>query len=266
VLPLGRRSQEIRTESLTRFLIYVLGHRPDEFGLVPDSEGFVVYKELLQAIHEEEGWRYVRKSHIHEILIGSDREMFQAENDRIRVLERRWEKDAGNRNMSLPGLLFIPVRKRAHPVAIEKGLNAPPSGFLVLSSSKEMALRIGLRRDPDTIILEILAQQASRQGVAFYSFGDLVITDHIPPGVIAGPPVPKEVLEKKKDRAAQEKKPMKRVIVPETGTVLLNSSRDPDPYRRAKGARGKKRKGWKEEARKARRGREKEGRGMKDEG
>jgi len=51
-------------------LVYMLGHRPDEFGLVPDSEGFIPYKELLQAIHEEEGWRYVRRSHINEVLFG----------------------------------------------------------------------------------------------------------------------------------------------------------------------------------------------------
>ena len=266
MLYLGRRSHEIRTESLTRFLIYVLGHRPDEFGLVPDSEGFVTYKELLQAIHEEEGWRYVRKSHIHEILMGGDREMFQEENDRIRVLERRWEKDAGNTDIPLPGILFVPVRKRAHPVVMEKGLNAPPLRSLVLSPDKEMASRIGRRRDPDMVVLEILAQQASRQGLAFYSFGDLVTTGHIPPEFIAGPPVPKEVLEKKKDRPAEEKKTGKRVVVPETGTFLLDSSRDPDPYRKAKGTRGKKRKGWKEEARKARRGRDKEARRMRGEG
>ncbi len=266
MLNLGRRSHEIKTESLTRFLVYILGHRPDEFGLVPDREGFVPYKELLQALHEEEGWRYVRKSHIHEILMGENREMFQEGDDRIRVLERRWKNDVWDTDISLPSLLFVPVRRRAHPVVIEKGLKASPSGFLVLSSTKEMAERIGLRRDPDPVIMEILAQQANRQGIAFHSFGDLFTTDHIPPEFIAGPPVPKEVMEKKKDRAEQEKKALKKARVPETGTFLLDPSRDPDPYRRAKGAKGKKRKGWKEEARKVRRGRAKEARRMKDEG
>ncbi len=255
---MGKRSHEIRTESLARFLIYVLGHRPDEFGLVPNREGFVPFKELLQAVHEEEGWRYVRKSHIQEILIGKDRELFETRDDRIRVLERRWEKDFGRRAFSLPTMLFVPVRKRAHPVAMEKGLKAPPFSFLVLSPHKEMALRIGLRRDPDAVILEIPAQQAEKRGIGFQSFGDLFLTDHIPPECIAGPPVPKEVLEKRKSGAEVEKKTTPKKRVPETGTFLLDPLRDPDPYRRAKGARGKKRKGWKEEARKARRERGKE--------
>ncbi len=49
---------------LEKFLFYVLGKRPDEFGLVPDSEGYVRTRELLRAVSEEDGYRYVRESHI----------------------------------------------------------------------------------------------------------------------------------------------------------------------------------------------------------
>jgi putative RNA 2'-phosphotransferase len=61
---------KIRREDLSRLMIYILGYRPDEFGLVPDPGGYVRYKELLQAIHEEPGWGYVRQSHFNEILMG----------------------------------------------------------------------------------------------------------------------------------------------------------------------------------------------------
>jgi len=40
-------------------LTYILAYRPDEFGLVPSEEGFVRYKDLLKALHEEDGWRTV---------------------------------------------------------------------------------------------------------------------------------------------------------------------------------------------------------------
>jgi putative RNA 2'-phosphotransferase len=36
-------------------LSYVLGRRPDEFGLVPDADGFVRLKDLLKALHEALG-------------------------------------------------------------------------------------------------------------------------------------------------------------------------------------------------------------------
>ena len=119
---LGRRHHQIRTDSLCRFLIYVLGHRPDEFGLVPDHEGFIAYKELLQAIHEEEDWRYVRRSHINEVLLTEDRSLFQSEDERIRSMERRWELDLHHPAMSLPKILFTAVRRKAHPVVMENGL------------------------------------------------------------------------------------------------------------------------------------------------
>ena len=113
---MGKRQQQIKVENLSRFLVYVLGLRPDEFGLVPDVDGFVGYKELLQAIHEEEGWRYVRQSHVNEVLMGKDRQLFHTEGKRIRVLEKKWDLDLDTPAPSLPRILFIAVRKRAHPV------------------------------------------------------------------------------------------------------------------------------------------------------
>jgi len=248
---LGRRHHQIQTESLSRFLVYVLGHRPDEFGLVPDEEGFVAYKELLQAVHEEEAWRYVRRSHINEILLGEGRTLFQSETERIRSIDRRWELDLHHPASCLPKILFAPIRQKAHPVVMEKGLKGYGDRVLILSPSSDMALRIGRRRDQKPVVLEILAETAGEKRVLFYSFGDLFLSPEIPARFIAGPPVPKEVLERVKEKGASpEKAPMARPV-PTPGTFILDPSRDPDPYRKAK---GKKRKGWKEAARKMRRG------------
>ena len=85
---MGRRANQFKVDSLARFLLYVLGRRPDEFGLVPDAGGFVLLKELLQAIHEEPSWRYVRQSHVNEVLCGSYRAEFDAEGDRLSARTR----------------------------------------------------------------------------------------------------------------------------------------------------------------------------------
>ena len=42
-----------KVTNLSRLMSYVLGNRPDEFGLVPDKEGYITVKELLKAINEE---------------------------------------------------------------------------------------------------------------------------------------------------------------------------------------------------------------------
>lgn len=218
---------------------------------MPDSDGFVTYKALLQAIHEEPDWHYVRQSHINEVLLGKDRILFQPGDNQIRTAERRWQFDIEKPSQPLPKLLFTPVRRKAHPVVMEKGLKSGQGKYLALSPDPEMAERIGRRRDQKPVLIEVMADAAQNEGVLFYPFGNLFLNPEIPAKFIAGPPVPKEILDSRRDAEPKKEKIMPRQAVLTPGTFPLDSSRDPDPYRRAK---GKKRKGWKEEARKMRRG------------
>ena len=229
----------------------MLGHRPDEFGMVPDSNGFVTYKELIQAIHEEPNWHYVRRSHINEVLLGKDRHLFQLGDNTIRTAERRWRFDIEKTDQTLSKLLFTPVRRKAHPVVMEKGLRSGQGKYLVLSPDPEMAERIGKRRDQKPVLIEITASSAQSKGVFFYAFGKLFLSHEIPAKFITGPPVPKEILDSRRELEAIKEKPVSRQAGLTYGTFSLDPSRDPDPYRKAK---GKKRKGWKEDARKIRRG------------
>ncbi len=131
-------------------MVYMLGYRPDEFGLVPDPDGYIPYKELLQAIHEEPGWGYVRQGHFNEILMGNDRSLFQWDDRRIKILKREWQMDLENPFEGLPKILFVAVRRRAHPHVLEKGLRSGADKYLTLSPEKEMAIRIGSRHDQST--------------------------------------------------------------------------------------------------------------------
>jgi putative RNA 2'-phosphotransferase len=231
-------------------LTYILGYRPDEFGLVPDEEGFVRYKDLFKALHEENGWRHVRSSHINEMLMGRERELFDAQNDRIRSRVRHWGLNPYD-ELPLPGLLYTPVRKRAHPVAMERGLKAEHNAYLALSADRKMALRIGRRRDPHPVLLEIPAATAGRKGVLIFPFGDLFLAPEIPSAFIAGPRPPKDSLERDDKKIDKKQKTDSGLKTPTPGSFTLDPRRDPDPSRKK---RGKKRKGWKEEARKMRRG------------
>ena len=229
----------------------MLGHRPYEFGIVPDSSGFVTFKELIQAIHEEPGWHYVRRSHINEVLLGKDRHLFQLGDNTIRTAERRWRFDIEKTDQTLSKLLFTPVRRKAHPVVMEKGLRSGQGKYLVLSPDQEMAERIGKRRDKKPVLIEIMASSAQSKGGFFYAFGKLFLSHEIPAKFITGPPVPKEILDSRRELEAIKEKTMSGQAGLTYGTFSLDPSRDPDPYRKAK---GKKRKGWKEDARKIRRG------------
>jgi putative RNA 2'-phosphotransferase len=222
----------------------MLGHNPAEFGFVPTSDGFVPFKELLKAIHEEPGWRHVNQSHINEVLLGKDRFLFEVAENQIRAVERKWGRNVESPEpSSIPKILFTAVRRKAHPVVMEKGLKSPAGRYLILSPDEEMSAKIGKRRDPKPVILRVDAEKAGKEGISIHPFDTLFLSEEIPPRYIHGPPVAKETL------AA----PAETAYKPETpGTFPLDLARDPDPYRRA---RGRKQKGWKEAARKTRRNR-----------
>lgn len=241
------KRDRIRRDNLARLISYILGHRPDEFGLVPDKDGFVTYKDLLHAIHEEPGCGYVKKGHIQEVLWGTGQDLLQGEEDRVRALQRGWELDLGNPSRSLPKILFAPVRRKAHPVALQKGLMAQEGGYLVLSPDRDMAQRMGRRRDQKPVLLEVMASAASEAGIAFYLFGRLFLTGQIPARFIAGPQLSREKRAPLPGKAHVGREGRHRF---EAGTLAFDLARDPDLSRRPG---GKKRKGWKEEARKLRR-------------
>lgn len=241
------KKSRIKIHDLSRIIIYIIGHNPHEYGLVPDNQGFISIKELLWALHEEQGWSHVSQGSINELLMSEERDHFEVNENMIRAKMRRWKLDLDLPADYVPSLLYTPVRRRAHYNAIDKGLVKSDNNTYVLTANKEMAERIGKRKDQKPVILEIMASRASDEGTLFYSFGDLFLTEEILPGYIAGPPVPKDVIKQRETRPEKKKD---AALDFSAGTFTLDINRDPDMARRKK---GKKKKGWREEMRGKRR-------------
>ena len=146
-----------------------------------------------------------------------------------------------------PSILFTPVRRKAHYNFLEKVLIKRDNHFYLLTPEKEMAERIGRRKDQRPVILEVTARRAARDGVHFSSFGRLYLAPEIPASHIAGPPVPKSALQEK-ETVPPVKKESSMGFSP--GTFFLDISNDPDKSRRIK---GRKKRGCKEEVRGIRR-------------
>jgi putative RNA 2'-phosphotransferase len=174
---------------LAKMLAYVLGRRPDEFGLVTDPEGFVKIKDLLKALGEEEGFRHVRRGSLDEILVTMPEAPIEIQEGRIRA------KDRTNLVPHVPPdtppkLLYTCVRRKAYPVALEKGIFPGNHPMVLLSSDQEMAKRIGCRSDGAPVMLTVSMEQARRAGVRFLSAGgSLYLSQNIPPSCFSGPPL-----------------------------------------------------------------------------
>ena len=106
-------SKQRSPKQLAKFIDYILCRRPDEFGLVTDEEGFVRIKDLLKAVNEEEGFRYVRQAHLDEIMLCVPNHAFEVADNKIRskfrdrLPQHIYAKDP-------PKLLYTCVRRKAY--------------------------------------------------------------------------------------------------------------------------------------------------------
>ncbi|MBW2192299.1 MAG: RNA 2'-phosphotransferase [Deltaproteobacteria bacterium] len=197
-------AQRKSPKQLSKILFYMLGHRPDEFGLVLNPDGFIKIKQVLKAVCEEAGWKYVRRSHIDEILISIPDPPFEIDHNLIRAKERdRLPKQVPAQN--LPKVLYTCVRQKAHPFVMEKGIS--PAGFshVILSSNREMADKIGKRSGSDPVLLTVNVKKSIVKGIQFYQAGEaLYLAESIHAGCFSGPPVPKQKMEIKRPAEKKE--------------------------------------------------------------
>jgi len=237
-------------ENLLKLMTYVLERHPDEFGLVPDDDGFIRMKDLIKAITEEPGWGFVRQSHINEVLMTFRDHSFFVEEDRIRAMTAQ-ESAVRVAGVTPPKLLYHCVRRTAYPVVYERGISPMGRHHVFLATTDALALRIGKRRDPKPVLLTVQALRASQQGVAFSRQGEAIyLVDNIPVGLFSGPPLPKEKEESKK-----RKEPSIQVT-PEfaSGSFLLDMERSEELHRQKIKEKGlRKDIAWKRQARRQRR-------------
>jgi putative RNA 2'-phosphotransferase len=223
-------TQNRSAKQLAKFLSYLLERRPDEFGLVADDNGYFRIKDVLKAINEEQGWTYVRRSHLNEVSLSVPNPPFEISDPFIRGINR--ERLAAARPVdTLSKLLYICVRQKAHPVAMEKGLFPSGNPKIVLSSDRELALRIGKRIDAQPVLLSVHVEKSLKEGVVYGQVGQsLFVTDFIPPSCLMGPALPKEKPE------AAKPPPSAEAESPQLpGSFFLDLSSEPAARAKSKG-------------------------------
>ena len=179
------------SKPLSRMLAYMLGRRPDEFGLVPAPDGFVTIKELLKAFSEEDGWRHVRWTSITHLLGTEPDPPVEVVENRIRALDRS-HLSPPTVVRRPPKLLFTCVRRKAYPHVHREGIAPAGHPAVVLAAEPGMALRLGRRRDPDPVLLTVQVVKAMAAGAVFLQSGErLFLADGIAAGCFSGPPLPK---------------------------------------------------------------------------
>ncbi len=218
---------------LAKLVRYILAHRPDEFGLMPDEEGFVKLKDLHVALTETEGFRGVRRKELESLFEVFAREEFDYRREEGRVRLRgtpSWGPPEYTEE--LPPFLFLPVKPRAWIHVSEKGWQRPEQALL--TDDPELAQRLARRRG--ALLIEVDTTLARRQGAIFLRFLEkLYLSPWLPPEALRGPKVDEKFRARYAPRPKPEEPPPEPIIPFRPDTQLPEL-----PYRKI--THGKKKK------------------------
>ncbi|MBF0118921.1 MAG: RNA 2'-phosphotransferase [Desulfobacterales bacterium] len=235
-------------KKLHDFICYILGRKPDEFGLIPDNDGYIKIKDLLKVFSEEDGWKYVRKTHIDESFVNTKNKGFEIREDLIRAIDRKnlpIIKAAENP----PKLIYTSIRENAYPHIMEKGIIPTFHKMVVLSSNISLAERIGKRRDHKSVLLTVNVSRLIENNIALFNLGEFIyLTDLIPTGCFTVPSSSKHKIEKEIEHKKEvEAKP--KMITPTPGSFIMDLNKENKPSY----IKGKKKITWKEDRKRTKR-------------
>ncbi len=237
-------------EQFAKFSAYVLGRRPDEFGLVLNDNGYVKIKEFIQAVTETDGWRHVRNSHINDMLLMLNNPPVEVDQKLIRAKDRsRLNHYIACKNP--PKLLYVCISHKSYLSVLDKGVHPTAHANIICSKDQQMAERISRRRDNQPIVLTVHVRKMLGRELTFLHAGELLfLTDFIPTDCFTGPPLPKEMpAQKKQAKKHDSLETYKQQTL--AGTFKL--SMDKPPEKKFKGKKQEKDSSWKNNKKRLRR-------------
>ncbi len=168
-------------KQISKYLSYILRHKPDDAGVVLDDAGWVPVDELLSKI-DKNGYSiwFDRLCHI----VGSnDKKRFEFNDDKsmIRASQGHSVKvDLGYSPAEPPEILYHGTALKNLDLIRAKGLVKGNRHHVHLSHDKDTALAVG-QRYGKPVLLEILAGTMQKDDFAFYiSTNNVWLTESVP--------------------------------------------------------------------------------------
>jgi len=155
---------------VSKYMSYLLRHNPEN--LKTDRHGFVSLKELLEKTRER---FHISDKFIIDIVERSERKRFEIVQSKIRALyghtipvELELEEDR------IAKVLYHGTTADAASKILKTGLKAMKRRRVHLSPTIDIAIRIGLRRTKQPVVLEIDTEAVRKDGARIYRATDTV--------------------------------------------------------------------------------------------
>lgn len=166
-------------ERISRFLTYLLRHRPKEYPLVFDRRGFADWRDVVELVQE----RYydVTEEQIASVVNGADKKRFELIDGKVRATYgHSFTVELGDPAEQPPARLYYGTARDLAQSMLASGLKPRDRQYVHLSVSRAEAEAVARRHDPLPALIEIDVAAAQREGVRFYASGPLYLAEFIP--------------------------------------------------------------------------------------
>lgn len=172
------------TTTISKFLSYVLRHKPDAIDLDLDPEGWASIEELIAKADIP-----LDLGMLHEVVATNDKKRFVISDDGLFIRANQGHSitiDLGLKPVEPPELLYHGTTTRFLNSIQAHGLLPQNRQYVHLSRDAETAAKVG-QRHGKAVILTIPALQMHQQGHQFFQAQNAVwLTKSVPPEVILG--------------------------------------------------------------------------------
>ena len=166
-------------ERLSRFLSYLLRHRPKEYPIAFDRYGFAQWSEVVDIVRER--FPEVSEEQICAVVAGSEKQRFELKEVKVRATYgHSFPVDLGLEPVEPPPQLYYGTARDIAQSILRKGLKPRDRQYVHLSSSAAEAIAVGRRRDPAPALIIVDALGAHAEGVRFFASGPLFLAENVP--------------------------------------------------------------------------------------
>jgi putative RNA 2'-phosphotransferase len=166
---------------ISKFLSFVLRHKPDAIGLELSAQGWVEVDQLIRAARE--AGTHLDRELIREVVEKNDKRRFTLSEDEKRIRANQGhsiEVDLELEPVVPPAMLYHGTATRYLASIREQGLLPGGRNHVHLSPDERTATAVG-RRHGKPVVLKVRARQMHEQGYAFYlSENGVWLTERVP--------------------------------------------------------------------------------------
>ena len=167
---------------LSKFLSYVLRHKPEDIGLVLDSEGWVEIEKLL--ICSNQAGQPLDSTTLQNVVRESDKKRFTISDDGLKIRAAQGHSTNTvtiiHAEKAPPAMLFHGTATRFLESILRTGLVPGDRHYVHLSQDNKTASSVGMRHG-DVVILKVAASEMHAQGHIFYQAdNDVWLIRHVP--------------------------------------------------------------------------------------